>query len=75
MATGLRTKKLSRSRKATVTRGVRTVVLSEEEMWKNKRERQRQDIEGLKDGTLSGNNVSWFSGGVARRAKIIGSIF
>lgn len=75
MKTGLPAKKLSRSRKATEAGGVRTVVISEEEMWKSKREKQLQDIEGLKDGTLSPDDVNWFAGGVARRAKIIGSLF
>lgn len=75
MATGLRTKIQDRSRKATVAGGVSTVVMSAEQMWKNKREKQRQDIDELKAGTLSGNDVSWFAGGVARRAKIIGSLF
>ena len=75
MTTGLRAKKLRHSRKVTVPEGVRTVVMSAEEIWKYKRENQRKDIAGLQDGTLSGSDVSWFSGGVARRAKIIGSIF
>lgn len=76
MAIELRTKKLSRSRKATVTAdGVRTVFMSPKEMWKYKRENQRSDIQGLKDGTLSSDDVSWFSGDVARRAKIIDSLF
>lgn len=73
MGTELRTKKLSRSWKVTGTGdGVLTVVMSAEEMWKYKREKQREDIEGLKNGTLSPDDANWFSGGLARRAKIIG---
>lgn len=53
MGTELRTKKLSRSWKVTGTGdGVLTVVMSAEEMWKYKREKQREDIEGLKNGNL-----------------------
>ena len=54
---------------------MRTVVMSAEDMWKYKRENQRRDIDGLKSGTVSSDDVNWFAGGIARRAKLIGSLF
>jgi len=49
--------------------------MSAEDMWKYKRENQRRDIDGLKSGTVSSDDVNWFAGGIARRAKLIGSLF
>ena len=76
MSNQLRAKKASSSRKAASgDEAVREVTLDASEMWRYKRENQRRDIEGLKSGVLTPDNVSWFSGGVARRAKVIGSLF
>ena len=76
MTAEIRTNQLHRSRKVTSVGAVAcTVVISAEDMWKNKRENQRRDIEGLKAGTMSSDDVNWFAGGIAHRAKLIGSLF
>jgi hypothetical protein len=76
MATEIRVNQLRRSRKV-VGAGVaaRTIVLSAEDIWKYKRENQRRDIEGLMAGTVSSDDVNWFAGGIARKAKLVGSLF
>ena len=33
------------------------------------------DIEGLESGRLTVNDVTWFSGGVTRNAKLVGTWF
>ena len=53
---------------------VRKLTMPADEMWKCKRERQRADIEGLKSGALTADAVSWFAGGIARNARIVGSL-
>lgn len=70
-----RAKKVSSSRKAvSVVGDVRVVTLAESEMWASKRKNQRRDIAGLNSGELSNDDVNWFAGGVARKAKVIGSL-
>ena len=69
-------KKLSSSRKAVSAAGaVRVVTMAASEMWSYKRKNQRRDIAGLNSGELTHDDVNWFSGGVARNAKVIGSLF
>jgi hypothetical protein len=71
----VRAKKVSSSRKAVSAVGdVRAVVMAESEMWASKRKNQRRDIAGLNSGELSNDDVNWFAGGVARKAKVIGSL-
>lgn len=53
---------------------VQKLNMPADEMWKCKRERQRADIEGLKSGALTADDVSWFAGEIARNARIIGSL-
>lgn len=55
-------------------RTLRVVTLSESQMWAQKRSRQRSDLDALDKGLLSNNDVNWFASGVARRAKILGSL-
>jgi hypothetical protein len=43
-------------------------------MWRHKRDNQRRDIEGLKTGELTSDDVNWFAGGIARKAKLGGSL-
>lgn len=76
MTTEIRTNQLRRSRKVIGMGGAaRTIVLSAEDIWNYKRENQRRDIESLKAGTMSSDDVNWFAGGIARRAKLSGSLF
>ncbi|MBK1683113.1 hypothetical protein [Rhodoferax fermentans] len=76
MSTKIRTNHDQKSQVTVVKdAAVRTLVMCSADMWEQKRANQRQDIEGLKAGTVSSNEVNWFAGGVARRAKLIGSIF
>ena len=76
MSNQLRAKETSNSRKAAVAgKTVRVVALAASEMWRYKRENQRRDIADLKSGALVHDDVNWFSGGVARKAKVIGSLF
>lgn len=54
---------------------MRVVALAASEIWRFKRENQRRDIAGLKSGALAHDDANWFSGGVARKAKVIDSLF
>ena len=51
------------------------VTMDASDMWREKRERQRQDMAALESGELSSEDVNWFAGGIARKAKIIGPLF
>lgn len=42
-------------------------------LWDFKRARQRSDMEATQAGRLSFDQLSWFSGGRARRAKLVNS--
>jgi len=76
MSNHVRVKETSSSRKvASAGRAVRVVTLAASEIWHYKRENQRRDIAGLNSGALAHDDVNWFSGGVARNAKVIGSLF
>ena len=46
-----------------------------EDLWKFKRERQRADIARVKSGATSAEQLSWFSGGSARKARLVNSPF
>ena len=46
---------------------------SAEDLWKFKRERQRADIARVKSGAASTQEMNWFSGGRARKAKLVNS--
>lgn len=46
-----------------------------EDLWKFKRERQRADIARVKSGATSTEQMNWFSGGRARKAKLVNSPF
>jgi hypothetical protein len=75
MSNQAQAKKVSSSRKAASADGdVRVVTMAESEMWASKRTNQRRDIAGLNSGELTNDDVNWFSGGVARKAKVIGSL-
>jgi len=45
----------------------------DEELWKFKRQRQETDMKALGEGRVTQDQLSWFSGGKARRLKVIGS--
>jgi hypothetical protein len=76
MSDQVRAKETSNSRKAAAAgKTVRVGALAASELWCYKRENQRRDIAGLKSGALAHDDVNWFSGGVARKAKVIGSLF
>lgn len=51
------------------------ILMTEEDMWRYKRESQRRDIAALIAGTMSDADVNWFAGGIARYAKILGQLF
>lgn len=40
------------------------------DLWKFKRQRQKADLASVRAGRLSQDQLSWFSGGKARRLKI-----
>ena len=56
-------------------RAADAITLSASDLWKNKREFQRMDIEGLESGRLTFDDVAWFAGGVTRNAKLDGTLF
>lgn len=43
------------------------------ELWQFKRERQKADLRSARSGRVSQEQLSWFSGGKARRLELIGS--
>lgn len=43
------------------------------DLWKFKRQRQKADMASAQAGRLSQDKLNWFSGGKARRLKIVGS--
>ncbi len=46
---------------------------SEHALWANKRAQQARDIAAIESGRATNESMSWFSGGRARRAKVIDS--
>lgn len=48
-------------------------VRSDAELWQFKRQRQKSDMSSARSGRVSHDQLSWFSGGKARRLKIIGA--
>jgi hypothetical protein len=51
------------------------LVMSEAEMWAEKRSRQAKDIEDVRSGRATAESMSWFGGGIAKNCKLIGSLF
>lgn len=47
--------------------------VSEQDLWRDKRERQARDLEAVRDGQVAGEDLRWFRDGVAKRVKIPGS--
>lgn len=68
---------LDRSRRASGTgaRGsaARTTFASEQELWAHKRQQQRWDMESLRTGRATEDQMSWFSGGRARACRLVNS--
>jgi ribosomal protein L19E len=59
---------------STTTRpATRTAVVPEQEMWAHKRKQQRRDLENLRAGRLTEEEMSWFSGGRARACRLLNS--
>lgn len=52
-----------------------TEAVPAEDLWKFKRERQRADITRVNSGAASTERMNWFSGGSARKAKLVNSPF
>ncbi len=52
-----------------------TESASAEELWKFKRDRQRADFASVKSGATSTDQMNWFAGGRARKAKLVNSPF
>lgn len=52
-----------------------TESASAEELWKFKRKRQRADIASVKSGAVRTEQMNWFAGGMARKAKLVDSPF
>lgn len=48
---------------------------AEAELWQFKRQRQKADLQNARSGRVSQGQLSWFSGGKARRLKVIGSAY
>ena len=51
-------------------REIDVISASVAEMWAAKRARQAADIAGLNSGELTADDVNWFAGGIARKAKV-----
>jgi hypothetical protein len=45
------------------------------ELWAFKRERQRRDIESIREGRRTNSDLSWFTEEMARNAVIVGEPF
>ena len=63
------------SRTADGDAAAESITMSASDLWKSKRELQRTDIEGLESGRLTIDDVSWFTGGVTRKGKLVGTLF
>jgi len=50
-------------------------VASAEEIWKFKRALQANDIANVRSGRLSGEQLNWFAGGLARQSRLVNSPF
>jgi hypothetical protein len=48
-------------------------VADAEELWAYKRQQQSQDLHSLRTGRATEDDMSWFSGGRARRCRLINS--
>ena len=53
--------------------GVQVTTMPEAQMWAEKRARQERDLEAVRSGKVSGQQMSWFSDGWARTAKLVDS--
>jgi len=49
------------------------VEVSEDELWSDKRARQAKDLEMIRSGLATNDQMSWFSGGLAKTAKAVNS--
>jgi hypothetical protein len=45
----------------------------DEDLWRFKRQRQEADLAALVEGRVTQDQLSWFSGGKARKLKVIDS--
>jgi len=52
---------------------LRADYVSEKQLWAQKRDQQKRDIEALKTGQATENDMSWFSGGRARACRLVDS--
>ena len=50
-------------------------VVPAPEIWKFKRDLQSKDVNNVNAGCLSGEKLNWFSGGLAKRSRLINSPF
>lgn len=48
-------------------------VVTEHELWAFKRKLQARDLRHVRAGRLSGSQLSWFSGGKAKAARLVNS--
>lgn len=59
----------------TATSGADAVVVevSEAELWAHKRARQARDLATIRSGRATNDQMSWFSGGLAKAARAVNS--
>lgn len=57
------------------TAAAKVIRATESEMWRYKRECQARDVANANSGALTSEQMNWFAGGVARRAKLVNSPF
>jgi hypothetical protein len=50
------------------------VIADESELWEFKRDRQARDVAAVNSGRKTNRQMSWFSPGVARKAKVKGPL-
>jgi len=58
---------------AACSEGIQRSEYGEDDLWRFKRQRQEADLTALREGRVTQDQLSWFSGGKARRLKVIGS--
>ncbi len=51
----------------------KTLTLPDHEMWASKRAQQAKDVDAVRSGRQTNADMSWFSGGRAKAAKLVDS--
>ena len=73
LGAALEAKGLSVDEMAQLLRGSQQARMAESELWAFKRERQAKDLAQVRSGVVASEQMSWFSKGRAKKAKLVNS--